>query len=111
MKLDNPYENATPEEGATVVPHPYLLGCSALSYTGIEGGLANVAMIRRLRLDGRIQLKPNISELTRRGNTSSTLIGVLKCISRGLSTSFPTLSLTRPLRRCGTVDLSARETG
>jgi hypothetical protein len=54
----------------------YLPGCSSFSHTGIECGLANVAMIRRLGLDGRIQLKPNISEPARRGNTSSTLIEV-----------------------------------
>jgi hypothetical protein len=41
----------------------------------------------------------------------SDVDGRLRCVSRSLSICLPTLSLTRPLRRGGTVDLCATETG
>jgi DNA-binding CsgD family transcriptional regulator len=43
-----------------------------------------MGLLRRLRLDGPVQSKANISEPTRRGNTSSTLIGVEMCKSKSV---------------------------
>jgi len=64
-------ENTRPDpKGTTVVSSPDLPGCSAFSNTGIKGALANLAVLRRLWIDGPIRSKANIPGPTERGNTS-----------------------------------------